>query len=65
MPNCGNNHFYVTAHVTQDWIVDEDEGFVECANECGYTSSGDTFNVINAEIKTNKRINTRDEQQDL
>ena len=82
-PNCGNNHFYVTAHVTQDWIVDEDEDFVECTNECGevvhrpddediwtctecgYTSSGDTFNVINAENKTNKLIDTRDEQQDL
>lgn len=34
-PYCGNNRFYVTAHVTQDWIVDENENFVECTNECG------------------------------
>jgi ribosomal protein L37AE/L43A len=33
-PKCGNTTFAVTAHVTQDWIVDEDGDFIECINDC-------------------------------
>lgn len=33
-PNCGNDTFYVTAHVTQGWIVDEKGNFLECIDEC-------------------------------
>ena len=32
-PNCGHEIFIVTAHVTQDWLVDRDGDFVECAQE--------------------------------
>lgn len=33
-PNCGGTKFYVTAHVTQDWLVDGDETFLECSRDC-------------------------------
>ena len=33
-PKCGGRKFLVTAHVTQDWIVDEDGDFLKCVNEC-------------------------------
>jgi ribosomal protein L37AE/L43A len=33
-PNCGNNKFIVTAHVVQEWIVDEAGYFIECESEC-------------------------------
>lgn len=33
-PKCGGSKFLVTAHVTQDWIVDEDGDFLKCVNDC-------------------------------
>lgn len=33
-PKCGNNHFFVSAHVVQDWKVDENGNFLETINEC-------------------------------
>ena len=33
-PKCGHSKFYVTAHVTQDWLVDENENHLETQNEC-------------------------------
>lgn len=33
-PMCGANQFCVTAHVTQGWIVDENEQFVEVIEDC-------------------------------
>ena len=33
-PKCGNKKFIVTAHVTQNWLVDENEIFLECLEEC-------------------------------
>jgi ribosomal protein L37AE/L43A len=33
-PKCGNNQFLVTAHVVQEWIVDEYGEFVEVTSEC-------------------------------
>lgn len=33
-PICGGKKFLITAHVTQDWKVDENENFIECTNEC-------------------------------
>ena len=33
-PRCGNNKFYITAHVTQDWVVDENGNFLETYNDC-------------------------------
>ena len=33
-PQCGFDRFVVTAHITQDWIVDGDEDFVDCIEEC-------------------------------
>lgn len=33
-PKCGSKKFLVTAHVAQDWIVDEDGEFVACQEEC-------------------------------
>ena len=33
-PKCGNNKFYVTAHVTQDWLVDEDGDYIKTVEDC-------------------------------
>lgn len=33
-PYCGGRRFAVTAHVTQDWIVDEDGNWQETTNDC-------------------------------
>lgn len=33
-PRCGGTHFEVTAHVTQDWIVDSNGEFEKCTQEC-------------------------------
>ena len=33
-PKCGNTKFIVTAHVTQDWLVDGDGNYLETLSEC-------------------------------
>ena len=33
-PKCGAKAFSVTAHVTQDWVVDENGDFIKCENDC-------------------------------
>lgn len=33
-PKCGCEKFYVTAHVTQDWIVNERGDFIEVIEDC-------------------------------
>ncbi len=33
-PKCGGKEFYVTAHVTQSWKVDEDGEFLEVTEDC-------------------------------
>ena len=33
-PKCGCEIFYVTAHVTQDWKVDKNGGFLEVMDDC-------------------------------
>ena len=33
-PKCGHDRFHVTAHVAQDWLVDEYGEFQECTDEC-------------------------------
>ncbi len=33
-PKCGSRSFWVTAHVTQDWIVDENGSFIRSVDEC-------------------------------
>ena len=33
-PNCGSEEFFVTAHVTQDWLVDKHGEFVQVENDC-------------------------------
>ena len=33
-PKCGGQEFCVTAHVTQDWIVDENGTFQRTVAEC-------------------------------
>lgn len=33
-PKCGNDTFYVTAHVTQGWIVDDGGEYLETTEEC-------------------------------
>ena len=32
--HCGHSEWGVTAHVTQDWIIDECGEFLECTQEC-------------------------------
>lgn len=34
-PECGGKRFFVTAHVTQDWVVDENENWLNTYDECG------------------------------
>lgn len=33
-PRCGAMSFCVTAHVAQDWVVDENGSFIKCNNDC-------------------------------
>lgn len=33
-PNCGSHSFIVTAHVVQEWVVDENGDFLRCIDEC-------------------------------
>ena len=33
-PKCGSKIFNATAHVTQDWLVDEHGSFLDCKNDC-------------------------------
>ena len=33
-PECGHDKFMVTAHVTQDWVVDGCGNFVRSLNDC-------------------------------
>lgn len=33
-PECGGMNFYVTCHVTQEWVVDEKGDFLECNDDC-------------------------------
>lgn len=32
-PKCGATSFRVTAHVTQDWVVDENGDFIYCLDD--------------------------------
>lgn len=33
-PKCGGKKFVVTAHVTQLWLVDSNENYIETVTEC-------------------------------
>ena len=33
-PRCGAESFCVTAHVTQDWVVDGNGSFISCNDDC-------------------------------
>lgn len=33
-PKCGGTTFLATAHVTQDWKINESGSFIECVTEC-------------------------------
>ena len=33
-PKCGNDTFFVTAHVTQGWLVDGNENWIKTTAEC-------------------------------
>ena len=33
-PNCGGKRFVVTAHVTQEWLVDANESFLQELTSC-------------------------------
>ena len=33
-PECGGKRFVVTAHVTQDWVVDENENYIKTLEDC-------------------------------
>lgn len=37
-PRCGHDEFIVTAHVTQDWLVDRNGQFKRCLNDCVETA---------------------------
>lgn len=37
-PECGNRTFHATAHVTQDWELDENGTFVKALNEAVETT---------------------------
>lgn len=45
-PKCGYTEFYVTAHVTQDWRVDQYGNFLDHINSCTeVTHSPDDFDI--------------------
>ena len=33
-PNCGNNEFGATAHVAQDWIINEHGDWIKTVTDC-------------------------------
>ena len=33
-PECGGKRFVVTAHVTQDWVVDGNEVYIQTIDDC-------------------------------
>lgn len=33
-PKCGGTEFIVSAHVAQDWLVDENGNFLEVTEDC-------------------------------
>ena len=33
-PKCGADSFFVIVHITQDWCVDGNGEFLECADDC-------------------------------
>lgn len=33
-PECGGKRFVVTAHVTQDWVVDEFGNYIKTIEDC-------------------------------
>lgn len=37
-PRCQHDAFIATAHVTQDWLVDEEGEFLQCMNDCVETT---------------------------
>lgn len=44
-PQCGNNTFITTAHVVQDWKVDENGNFIECIETTETTHPPDDGNI--------------------
>lgn len=46
-PKCGGNRFIATAHVTQDWTLDENGTFESCIAECTeVTHEPDTEDIL-------------------
>ena len=33
-PKCGGREFFVTAHVTQEWLVDENGNYMSTIDDC-------------------------------
>ena len=33
-PKCGGKQFYTTAHIMQEWLVDENGNFIQTVEDC-------------------------------
>ena len=54
-PKCGHKTFYVTAHVVQDWKVDENGTYLETMDDCievtHYPDDIDIWSCANCDYK--------------
>ena len=39
-PRCGGKEFFTTAHVAQEWKVNEKGNFIECTEDCIEVDAG-------------------------
>lgn len=50
-PKCGGKKFIATAHVTQDWEIDNSGTFIQCLNDCvEVTHEPDTEDILQCKI---------------
>lgn len=49
-PRCGATRFRATAHVTQDWVIDEKGNFATCTDDCmEVTHFPDLYDIIDCD----------------
>ena len=58
-PKCGSRRFYVGAHVTQEWKVNEHGDFLECTEDCvqvtHYPNDSDLWQCANCDYEAEGR----------
>lgn len=68
-PVCGAMSFCATAHVTQDWVVDERGDFLGCNDDCievvHYPDESDIFDCNNCGYSAEGRAFVTEKQEDV